>query len=288
HHWLENLYFERLERKSKAIQAMLIISKNDWEAVLFKLLAKNFGLKVNGDAFLSLANSFDFQVVRKLQAKPEQLEALFFGQSGILEEKIEDAYYQNMTKDYKFLKQKFKLNNASVLTPQFFRLRPPNFPTIRLSQLAILYHTQQNLFSKIIAATTRDELYRLLKVATSDFWKNHYTFGKVSKESKKVLTTSFMDLLLINTILPLKFSYAKFQGHSVDGSVLSIIQEIDSEKNSIVDKFNSLKNMSKSALESQALIQLKTEYCIKNKCLHCAIGNGILKAPSINSRIQNS
>ena len=282
--WMENLYFERLERKSKAIEAMLIISKNDWEAVLFRLLAKNFGLKVNGESFLSMANSFDFSIVRKTQSKPELLEALFFGQAGLLEEPIENAYYQNLANEYKFLKQKFGLSNSHVMPLQFFRLRPPNFPTIRLSQLAMIYHSQQNLFSKIISATSIHELNSLLKVSTSTFWTNHYTFGKESKSVKKNLTDSFIDLLIINTILPLKFSYAKHQGQQADEVILSIIQSIDSEKNSIVDKFNSIKSVSKTALESQALIQLKTEYCAKNKCLQCAVGNSILNISQIENR----
>lgn len=282
--WLENLYFERLERKSKSIETMLVLSKNDWEAVLFRLLAKNFGLKVNCEAFLSMAISFEFSIVRKIHSKPEQLEALFFGQAGILENHIENTYYQNLSKDYQFLKQKFSLTNSQVIPLQFFRLRPPNFPTIRLSQLAMLYHLHQNLFSQVIAANTIEELYKLLKVSTTSFWDDHYTFGKVSKITKKTMTNSFVDLLLINTILPLKFSYAKHLGQSIDEDILSIIQRIESEKNTIVDKFNSLKTVSKSALESQAFIQLKTEYCTKNRCLQCAIGNKILNLSNPKSQ----
>ncbi len=281
--WFENLYFERLERKSKAIDMMLTISKNDWEAVLFKLLAKSFGLKVNGDAFLSMANSIAYSIVRKTGTEPELLEALFLGQAGILEDDIEDAYYQKLKKDYQFLKQKFGLANSHVTPLQFFRLRPPNFPTIRLSQLAMLYHKESNLFSKIISATTIEELRSLLKVSTSAFWSDHYTFEKMSKSTKKTLTDSFIDLLLINTILPLKFCYARHQGQSVDEVILSIIQEIDSENNSIVNTFNAIKNVSKSALQSQALIQLKTEYCTKNKCLQCAIGNSLLTNRRMNN-----
>ncbi len=282
--WLENLYFERLERKSKSIETMLVLSKNNWEAVLFRLLAKNFGLKVNGEAFLSMAISFDFSVVRKIQSKLEQLEALFFGQAGILEENIQNSHYQNLSKEYQFLKQKFSLNNSQVVPLQFFRLRPPNFPTIRLSQLAMLYHLHQNLFSQVIAANSLEELYKLLKVSTTLFWNDHYTFGKVSRATKKTMTNSFVDLLLINTILPLKFSYAKHLGQSVDEDIINIIQQIDSEKNGIVDKFNSLKAVSNSALESQAFIQLKTDYCSKNRCLQCAIGNLLITSNQMEKR----
>lgn len=275
-HWLERLYLERLERKSNEIELMLRQSKNDWEAVLFKLLSKNFGLKVNGDAFLSIANSFEFSVVRKTQSRIELLEALFFGQAGLLEEHIENAYYLQLKKDFEFLKQKFSLSNAQIISLQFFRLRPPNFPTIRFSQLAMLYHQHHNLFSQIIAASTLEELYHLLKVSTSPFWNEHYTFSKTSKYCKKSITTSFIDLLLINTILPLKFCYAKHHAEPVDEIILSLVDQIDPEKNAIVNVFNTLKPISKTALHSQALIQLKTDYCNKNRCLQCAVGNSLI------------
>ncbi|MGB5420022.1 DUF2851 family protein, partial [Algibacter sp.] len=206
--WLERLYFERLERKSETINTLLKASKNDWEAVLFKMLTKNFGLKVNGESFFSLAASIDFSIIRKTQSNQQVLEALLFGQGGLLEQDIENAYHATLAKEYQFLKQKFKIENANVLPIHFFRLRPPNFPTIRLSQLANLYGNHQNLFSKIIQTNQLEDFYKLFKVPTSEFWKSHYTFHKESKVSTKILSKSFIDLLLINTILPIKFSYA--------------------------------------------------------------------------------
>uniref|UniRef100_UPI004049F1D1 DUF2851 family protein n=1 Tax=Gelidibacter sp. TaxID=2018083 RepID=UPI004049F1D1 len=274
--WLERLYIERLERKSESVETLLKTSKNDWEAVLFKMLAKNFGLKVNGEAFLSLANSIDFSIIRKSQSKPELLEALFFGQAGWLEDEVQEPYYLNLVKDYTFLKQKFSLSNMSVVSPQFFRLRPPNFPTIRLSQLAMLYHQHQNLFSKIIEADTIDTLYKLFDVNTSDFWKTHFTFSKSSKSSTKKLTQPFIDLIIINTILPIKFAYAKHQGKFNHESILEIACQISNEQNSIIEKFNSIKPMATTSMQSQALIQLKTNYCDKNKCLQCSIGNALV------------
>ncbi len=276
--WLERLYFERLERKAKTIETLLKASKNNWEAVLFKMLAKNFGLKVNGESFFSLAQSIDFSVVRKVQSKQQILEALLFGQAGLLDSglEIENGYHLNLANDYKFLTQKFSLKNTQVLPLQFFRLRPPNFPTIRLSQLASLYNEQQNLFSKIIKTENLNEFYTLFKVSASPFWNTHYTFQKESKSSKKSISKAFIDLLLINTILPIKFCYAKHQGAEVDTTILKIANTIASEKNSIIQAFNTLKKVSKSSLQSQALLQLKTEYCDKNKCLQCAIGNSLL------------
>ncbi len=274
--WLERLYFERLERKATSIKEILKQSTNDWEAVLFKLLAKNFGLKVNGEAFLSVANAFDFSVVRKQQSKLSSLEALLFGQANLLEESFQEPYYLQLQKEYAFLKQKFSLNAEHIIPLQFFRLRPPNFPTIRLSQLANVFHKNPNLFSEIIKAKSLETFYDLFSVGTSTFWDTHYTFGKVSKTSKKQVTKSFIDLLIINTIIPLKFSYAKQMGKTVDDEILQLMQQIAPEKNSIIEKFNSLKPVSKSALQSQALLQLKAEYCDKNRCLQCAIGNTVL------------
>lgn len=275
-HWLERLYFERLERKSKDVFTLLETSKTNWEAVLFKMLAKSFGLKVNGDAFLSVANSFDFSILRKSQSKLYIIEALLFGQSRLLEATVEDPYHVTLQNEYQFLKQKFSLDNSLVVSPSFFRLRPSNFPTIRLSQLANVYYNHQNLFSKVIAAPSIEDIYRLFSVATSEFWMSHYTFSKATKTSKKSISKAFINLLIINTIIPLKFSYAKFQGKSIDADILNIIEQLPSEKNNIIDKFNALKKVSTQALQSQALLQLKNEYCDKNKCLKCAIGNKLL------------
>ncbi len=274
--WLERLYFERLERKANDIETLLQQSNNSWEEVLFKMLAKNFGLKVNGEAFLSVANSFDFSVLRKQQSKLQSLEALLFGQAGLLETDAQEVYVKELQKEYGFLKSKFNLDTVSVLPIQFFRLRPSNFPTIRLSQLASLYHINTNLFSAIIEAKTIEDIYAIFNVKASLFWETHYTFGKVSKRSVKKLTKSFIDLLIINTIIPLKFTYAKHQGKPQNDLVLDIIQQLPSEKNSIVAKFNSLKEVSTSAFQSQALLQLKNDYCNKNKCLQCAVGSSLI------------
>lgn len=275
--WLERLYIERLESKTELILEHLKKSNNDWESVLFKMLAKNFGLKVNGDAFLSLANSVDFSVIRKLQSNIKQLEALFFGQANLLNETIEDAYYKNLQYEYNYLKQKFKLNNDGVLPFQYFRLRPINFPTIRIAQLAMIYGSQQNLFSKLIGLNKLKDFYSIFSNHTTEFWQSHYTFSKLSKPMKKSISKSFIDLLLINTIIPLQYCYQKQNGIDNHEDILKLIQEIKSEKNGIVDKFQSLKPVSISAMESQALLQLKNLYCDKNKCLQCVIGNNILK-----------
>lgn len=274
--WLERLYFERLEQKAQYIQALLQNTKNDWETVCFIMLAKTFGLKVNGEAFFSVARSVDFSVVRKTQFNIMALEALLFGQAGLLESDVQNAYYQSLVSEYRFLKLKFGLTRTSVLPVQFFRLRPTNFPTIRLSQLANLYGRHQNLFSKLMETNTVTDFYTLFQVKASAFWNTHYTFETESKAMAKAISKPFVDLLLINTVLPLKFCYAKAKNNDTNTEILNTIQAIASEKNSIVDAFNNLKPVFKTAMESQALIQLKTEYCNKNKCLQCAVGNLVL------------
>ena len=279
-HWLERLYLERLEGKYKAIETQLIESKQNWEAVLFWQLAKNFGLKVNGDAFLSIAKSMDFSVIRKSQFEAHQLEALFFGQAGLLETEAQDAYVSELKSTYAFLKTKFSISNKGVLPVQFFRLRPPNFPTIRLSQLAALYSRSSNLFSSIIEAQTLEQLHAVFEGATSKFWDTHYTFEKTSKSTPKTLTKSFINLLVINTIVPIKFAFNKYNRQSNQEDVVAIMRKIPMEHNSIVDKFHTLYAFGKTALDSQALIQLQQNYCSKNKCLHCAIGSALLNRNS--------
>jgi len=275
--WLERLYIERLEQKSKAIQDLLIASNNDWEAVLFKMLLKNFGLKVNGESFLSLANSFNFLVFRKLQNNTHNTEALLLGQAGLLNDSnIEEAYFSELKKEYNFLKQKFNLDNRGVVPIQFFRLRPPNFPTIRLSQFANLYATEPHLFSKMMNLNTLNELYDFFNLGVTQFWETHYTFAKSSKKAKKIMTKSFIDLLIINTLIPFKFSYAKSQGKSVEEDLFQLIRDLKIENNSVVNKFLDIKPIDKNALSSQALLQLKQHYCDKNKCLHCAVGNRLI------------
>lgn len=228
--WLERLYFERLEKKAEQIQLVLEKNHNNWEATLFVSLVKNFGLKVNGEAFLCFADSFDFSIVRKVSSNRDQLEALFFGQAGLLTDPIESMYYQELKDEYSYLKRKYQLQAISKNQVQFFRLRPNNFPTIRLSQLADLYYNYQSLFSKLIEIEDINDFYKLLGVSTSPFWQSHYTFETESKKRIKKLTNPFIDLLLINTIIPLKFMFLKSLGKNDFGALLKIIEQIEPEK----------------------------------------------------------
>lgn len=275
--WLEKLYIERLEQKATFILELLEQSNNNWELVLFKLLAKSFGLKVNGDAFFNLANSFNFNVLRKNSTSIKQLESLIFGQANLLSKNQTDAYYLSLHDEYQFLKNKFQLVPIHTTEIKFFRLRPNNFPTIRLSQLANLYVKEKSLFSKVMQTNSLNEFYDLFAVGVSEYWKTHYSFGVESKKSNKKLTKSFIDLLLINTIIPLQFIYQKHKGNLDIDTLFKMISTIKPEKNSIINKYTSLGIKSSSALKTQALLQLNANYCKKNNCLSCIVGNTLLK-----------
>jgi hypothetical protein len=244
---------------------------------LFRLLCKNFGIKVNGESFFSLAKSLDFSIIKKCSSDSKKLEALLFGQAGLLEEQKEDPYFESLKIEYNYLKHKYMLSNSNVMVPKYFRLRPPNFPTIRLSQLASLYRQKQSLFSELLKANSLNDYYDLFDVSASEYWNSHYNFGVQSSKRKKLLTKKFIDLLLINTVIPLLFSYGKAIGKDNSEALLKLASTIASEENSIIKKFNDLRSSSKNSLQSQALLQLKNEYCTKKRCLQCAIGNAILK-----------
>lgn len=275
--WLERLYFERLENKSEFIKELLQKTHFDFEAVLFMLLAKNFGLKINGEAFLKLATSLDFSIVQKVRFDEMQLSALLFGQAGFLDEDVEIPFHNQLRTEYHYLKHKYQLQSIHKSHFQFFRMRPPNFPTIRLAQLINLIHQHQNLFSKIIEIDQKEDFYKLFNVEVLDFWKNHFTFETTSTKSSKKLTKSFVDLLLINTIIPLKFVYLQTKTDFDEETILRLIQQITPEKNSIIEAFENVKISAKNAMESQALIELKNNYCTKKRCLQCAIGIKLIR-----------
>jgi hypothetical protein len=275
--WQERLFFERLERKSKPIHALLQQTNSDWEAVLFCLLAKNFGLNTNGEIFMKIAQSIPFSIIRKESFEVENLEALLLGNAGLLDDEKEDNYFKDLKFRYFYLLHKYQLETKIAEPVQFFKHRPDNFPTIRLSQLANLFHLQQNLFSKIIEANSVKTIYEIFEVWASNYWQNHYQFDKESPKKKKQLSKSFIDLIVINTIIPLQFAYAISQGKETSEDLIQLLNEVAPEKNGIIDKFSSFGVKAKNAFESQSLLQLKNEYCNKSRCLECGIGMELLK-----------
>jgi len=266
------LFFERLERKLNPIIELLEKTNHDWEAVLFCLLAKNFGLNTNGSIFLKIAQSIPFSIIRKESFELENIEALLFGAAGLLDSEKEDVYFKDLKFRYFYLINKYQLQRDWIEPLQFFKLRPDNFPTIRLSQLANVYHKHQNLFSQIIATVSLKSIYDIFNVSASSYWLDHYQFDKISTKKKKQLSKSFIDLILINTIIPIQFAYSKSQGKEISDDILLLIDQVAPEKNAILDKFISFGIKPKNVFESQSLLQLKNEYCNNSRCLECSIG----------------
>ncbi|MEH6681957.1 MAG: DUF2851 family protein [Sediminicola sp.] len=275
--WLERLYVSRLEQKSALIMELLQKSRNDWEKVLFNMLLKGFGSKINGDSFLGISERIDFAIVRKIRGKEHQLECLLMGMAGLLDDRsVVDTYYLHLKKEFAYMSVKYKLDNISLQRPDFFKLRPSNFPTVRLAQAAALYNLRPNLFERLMEAPDLESIYDILGVGASSYWDTHFTFGKASRKSVKKLTRKFMDLLVINTLLPIRFCYERYRGMEPTTGIYDLISKVDPENNTIISQFQKLGMTANNALESQAILQLYNGYCTKNKCLQCAIGASLL------------
>ena len=276
--WQERLFVERLERKYRSIEQLLKETDNNWEAVLFCMLAKNFGLNTNGETFLKIAKSIPFTIIRKESVEIENIESLLFGMADLIPVDAEDNYTKELRKRFYYISQKYSLKKIITEPVQFFKHRPDNFPTIRLAQLAMLYHKHLNLFSKVIVAKKVKELSKLFEITISDYWQTHYQFDKASPKKKKQFSKSFIDLLVINTIVPIQFAYDKSQGKETSESLIDLLREVAAEKNIIIEKFSNFGIKAKNAFETQSLLQLKNEYCNHGKCLQCAVGMQLLKA----------
>ncbi|MGX9986129.1 DUF2851 family protein [Soonwooa purpurea] len=273
----EEKLLEKLSQKSESIKNQLSETKNDYEAVLFINLAYAFGLKINADIFKQLAESIDYSVIKKIRQNPTALEALFFGLCGWLESPKDDMM-KIWAREFQFLKSKFNLSNIT-LNPKFSKLRPPNFPNIRLSQLAQLLSREPHLFSKIKMAKNITELKTIfLDIKASEYWDTHFNFGKISSEnSLKKLSDEFVERLLINTILPTKYCLELECNENINDEIIKFYQDLKTEKNSVIDTWESFGIISKSALETQSLLQHYKTFCNEKKCLNCGIGYNILK-----------
>jgi len=276
--WLDRLLVERLETKTTIIEEYLERNKGNWEETFYQFLARNFGVKVNSEPFLALAESLPLITLAKHKNNLFQIEALLFGQSGLLEKELEDDYPNRLKKEYQFLKNKHSLSTNFGVSWRFLRMRPANFPTIRIAQFATLIHQSVHLFSKILEAKNVKTIEQLFKVELSDYWANHYVFDKESTTRKKQLGKNAIHLLLINTIVPFLFLYGKRKAEtSFRDRALQLLEEIKPEKNSTINKWKELGMEPESAYQTQALLQLKNEYCTPQRCLECGIGGAILK-----------
>ena len=275
--WKERLLAERLIRKAKTVETFLQQNNYHWEETFWWMLARNFGMKVNADTFESIARSIPLNVLAKHKTQIHQLEALLLGQAGLLEGKFSEDYPKLLQKEYKFLKEKYSLKKT-YLPVHFLRMRPGNFPTIRLAQLAILAHRSAHLFSKIKEAKNIAEIKKWLDVTANDYWHYHYRFDEASSFKKKNLGTTMIDNIIINTIVPVLFAYGNYHSENqYKDKALKWLESSAPESNSITKGFQHLGIENKNAFDSQALIELKNEYCNKKKCLDCTVGNYLLK-----------
>jgi Protein of unknown function (DUF2851) len=275
--WKERLLIERLQMRTAAILEYQQINKNHWEETFWWLLARNFGAKLNSDAFEKVAQSVSVNILAKHKGQIHQVEALLFGQAGLLQVNFNEDYPKLLQKEYHFLKKKYNLQKveASMI---FLRMRPSNFPTVRLAQLAMLVHNSLHLFSKIKESNNVKDIKQLLQVIANDYWHYHYVFDETSAFKKKKLGEEMTDNILINTVVPVLFAYGHYHGENMyKDKALQWLEDIKAEKNSITKGFSSLHVENKTAFDSQALIQLKNEYCSKKRCLDCSIGNKFIR-----------
>lgn len=279
--WLDRLLIERLERKTQSIRERLAQNQSYWEQTFYEFVARAFGLKINAEPFEVLARNTPLLVLAKHKNNPLQIEALVFGQAGFLDDEFEEAYPKILQKEYQYLKNKYQLHSIQKSSWKFFRLRPSNFPSLRLAQFAALIHQSVHLFSKIIEAKTVDELYPLFSVQViSDYWHTHYVFDKkVEKVRGVALSKNIVDIIIVNTIIPFLFFYgSQKKEENLKERSLKFLEKMEAEKNTLIDEWQKILSIPiKNACHSQALLELKNEYCAKMRCLDCAIGNALMK-----------
>ncbi|NTW32111.1 MAG: DUF2851 family protein [Bacteroidetes bacterium] len=276
--WLDRILVERLEKKADTINQTLQLYKNDWEHTFYIHLARNFGFKLNAEAFEMLAKSTSLSYLAKHKTNLFQLEAILFGQAGMLTKSMREEYPSMLFQEYCVLKQKFSLSAIDGHLWKFLRLHPAGFPTIRIAQFATLIQSSVHLFSKIIEAKKLTEIEDLFNVECSDYWQNHYVFGKESPKRSKKFGKPSIDNIVINTIVPFLFVYGinKNDGKYKDRAV-KFLEQLEGEKNNIISKWKLLDVPTKTAFSTQSLLELKNNYCKNKKCLSCGIGNFLLR-----------
>lgn len=278
HSWMTALQMERFEQKATLLNERLKRCQGNWEDAFFITLARNFGFGLNGDTFETWAHRLPFRAVDKHRNDLFQIEAIFFGQAGILEDSDGDGYYLRLKKEYTYLQHKFGLIPMDASLWRFLRLRPANFPHIRIAQLACLYHRAYGLLSRIMETETLQGVRDILKGGTSEYWLTHYTFGGSSPSRPKTLSNTSLDLLIINTVVTFLYAYGLHKGNRVlCARAGSFLEELKAENNYITRMWEQCGMKASNAADSQALIQLKKEYCDKKKCLYCRIGYEYLK-----------
>jgi len=281
-HWLNSLVVERLQSKSELVLKIFYETGNDWDETFYRLLSRYFGFRVNTEPFEMLATAIPLKIIRKHADNRLQIESLLFGTAGFLDEglfkeAINDDYYIELLKEYKVLSAKYCLHSIHGKVWKFSRLRPANFPTIRISQLSAMLSMSGALFSKVLETRDVKQIKELFEVSASDYWKNHFVFGKKSRKSSKTTGSQASDIFLINVVIPVIFVYGRIRDCPDNCErALTFLENIPGEKNSITEEWKKVGVEAESAFYSQALIQLRNDYCKKRRCLDCRIGSKLI------------
>ena len=290
HSWMSALQTERLEQKTEAIKARVDRNNGSWENGYFTTLARNYGFGINGDAFEMWANTLPLKAVDHHRDDVFQIEAIFMGQAGLLElntipsqyqrDALNEGYFAKLRNEYQYLAHKFSMKPMDVTMWRFLRLRPQNFPHIRISQLANLYYSRRAGLSSLVECTTIEQLKAVLATSVTPYWETHYTFGSTSCRNDKNLSPASLNLLMINTAIPMLFAYGKHKSdEALCDRAFDLLEQLKAENNHITRLWQQCGLTAQNAGDSQALIQLKKEYCDKKDCLRCRIGFEYLKRP---------
>lgn len=276
--WVYRLSIERLAQKAEHIHKNLIINKNNWESCFYQCIASNFGFKINSVPFEWLAHSLPQELLAKHKNNAFQLEALLFGQSGLLEGDFHEEYPLQLKKEFGFLRKKYRLNPLSTHSWKFLRMRPKNFPTLRIAQFSALISNSNNLFDQLIHTRKLEEIYPFFFHPTNPYWKTHIVFNKISANEFTEMGRESVDNIIINTLAPFLFLYGKLKSNDKYlQRAIEFLEKIKHEENSKITNFKNLGLKFKNSFESQGLLQLKNFYCDQKKCLTCGIGLKLLQ-----------
>lgn len=276
HSWLTALQSERLEQKTQLLHERLQRHNRHWEDVFFITLARNFGFGLNGDAFEYWANRLPFRAIDKHRDNLFQVEAFFFGTAGLLEEEMppEETYFHKLRNEYAYLCKKFSLPAPMEVSRwKFLRSRPQNFPHIRIAQLASLYHKERSLFSRVMEAETPEAIRSLLTGTASEYWEEHFIFGRPSPRKAKSTGARALSLIFINTVVPFLYAYGRHKASDVLCERAGrLLEGLKAEDNHVIRMWSGAGIPVSNAADSQALLQLHKEYCEKKDCLRCRFG----------------
>lgn len=276
--WLDRVLVERLERKAIQVEYILSLSQNDWYQTFYYMLARYMGFKLNDQAFEMLAQSLPYQFLAKHADNLFQVEAMIFGQAGLLNGDFADEYPKKLKKEYEFLKTKFNLTPVEAHLWRFMRLHPGNFPTLRLAQFASVIHRSGNSIGTLFASDNIATYRTLFKAEASDYWNTHYVFDKVSPHRKKTIGSSSVNLLIINVVAPVLLAYGRRKGDTeVTARPVDVLMQLQGEDNSVIRNWAALGMDVSNAANTQALLELKSNYCDPKRCLSCQIGSELLK-----------